>query len=95
MRLEGAVSEAEERIEAAIVDPGRGPEERILAAETRQEMWAAIGCLPPTQRAAVILRYYLDLSEADLAFELACPPGTVKWRLHAARKCLRILLQPQ
>lgn len=75
-------------------DPAPGPVELAEAAETRQAIRDALGRLPPAQRAAIVLRYYLDLSEAELANELACPPGTVKWRLHAARQRLRALLRP-
>jgi RNA polymerase sigma-70 factor (ECF subfamily) len=77
-----------------LADPGPGPDDLMEAAEFRQTVWAALGELPPAQRAAIVLRYYLDLSEAEMADELACPPGTVKWRLHAARKRLRTLLRP-
>ena len=39
---------------------------------------AAVRALPSRQRAVVILRYWLDWSEADIAAALACRPGTVK-----------------
>jgi RNA polymerase sigma-70 factor (ECF subfamily) len=77
-----------------LADPDPGPDDLTEAAELRQTVWAALGRLPPAQRAAIVLRYYLGLSEAEMADELACPPGTVKWRLHAARKRLRTLLRP-
>lgn len=77
-----------------LADPAPGPVEMAEAAETRQAIRDALGRLPPAQRAAIVLRYYLDLSEAELAEELACPPGTVKWRLHTARQRLRALLRP-
>jgi len=77
-----------------LADPSPGPADLVEAAETRQAVWAALGRLPPAQRAAIVLRYYLGLSEAEMADELACPPGTVKWRLHAARRRLRRLLRP-
>jgi RNA polymerase sigma factor (sigma-70 family) len=38
----------------------------------------AIAALPPKRRAAVVLRFYLDLSEADIAETLGVRPGTVK-----------------
>lgn len=38
----------------------------------------AVAALPPKRRAAVVLRYYLDLSEADIAQTLGVRPGTVK-----------------
>ena len=77
-----------------LVDPSPGPADLAEAAETRQAIWSALGKLPPAQRAVIVLRYYLGLSEAEMADELACPLGTVKWRLHAARKRLRALLRP-
>ena len=77
-----------------LADPSPGPDDLMEAADLRQDVRAALGRLPPAQRAAIVLRYYLDLSEAEMADELACPPGTVKWRLHAARKRLRTLLRP-
>ena len=90
-----AGSEGEETSLADLLaDPGPGPDDLLEAAELRQTIWAALGELPPVQRAAIVMRYYLDLSEAEMADELACPPGTVKWRLHAARKRLRTLLRP-
>jgi len=90
-----AGSEGEETSLADLLaDPGPGPEDLVETEEIRQTVWAALGKLPPVQRAAIVLRYYLDLSETEMADELACPPGTVKWRLHAARKRLRTLLRP-
>lgn len=90
-----AGSEGEETSLADLLaDSGPGPDDLVEAAEIRQVIWAALGKLPPAQRAAIVLRYYLGLSEAEMANELACPPGTVKWRLHAARERLRTLLRP-
>ncbi|MGA9347681.1 MAG: sigma-70 family RNA polymerase sigma factor [Anaerolineae bacterium] len=77
-----------------LADPSSGPNGLMEAVELRQTVWAALGKLPPAQRAAIVLHYYLDLSEAEMADELAYPPGTVKWRLHTARKRLRALLRP-
>ncbi len=65
---------------------------RLLAAETEAAIWAALGELSAEQRTAVVLRYYLDLSESEMAARLACPPGTVKSRLYHARRRLRELL---
>jgi RNA polymerase sigma-70 factor (ECF subfamily) len=71
-----------------------GPERAAEQAETADEVWAALGQLNPAQRAAVVQRYYLGLTEAEIAAELGCPPTTIKARLHAARERLRSLLRP-
>ena len=52
----------------------------------------ALAKLPPRQRAAVVQRYYLEMSEREIAEALAAPTGTVKWLLNAARTRLRALL---
>ena len=52
-------------------------------------MWAALQQLPPRQRAAVVLRYYEDLSEAQTAEALGCAVGTVKSQVSAALSKLR------
>ncbi|MEA4907472.1 MAG: sigma-70 family RNA polymerase sigma factor [Chloroflexi bacterium] len=77
-----------------LVDGTPLPEELVERAETRQALWQALEQLPPRQRAAIVLRYYLGMSEADMAGELDGPAGTVKWWLHSARQRLRRLLGP-
>ena len=53
------------------------PAPDALAAD-RDQLRRALADLPVRQRSAVVLRYYLDLSEAATADAMACPPGTVK-----------------
>ncbi len=45
---------------------------------TVDDMWTRLQALRPRQRAAIILRYYEDLSESQTADILGCPVGTVK-----------------
>jgi RNA polymerase sigma-70 factor (sigma-E family) len=52
----------------------------------------AIRGLPPRQREAVILRYYEDLPEAEIAKVLGCSVGTVKSQLAKARSSLSVAL---
>jgi DNA-directed RNA polymerase specialized sigma24 family protein len=72
-----------------------GPEEQAVTNDTRRAVWRALERLSPEHRAAVILRYFLDLSEAEMVVELDRPLTTVKWWLHAARQQLKALLHPQ
>lgn len=46
--------------------------------DVRTDLWAALGTLPPRQRAALVLRYYEDLSEQDTADVLRCSIAAVK-----------------
>lgn len=77
-----------------VTDSGAEPGISWEKAETRQEVWAALGTLSPAQRSAIVQRYYLGLSEAEMASVSNCPPGTIKSRLHGARERLRLLLRP-
>lgn len=71
---------------------GANIEELALASETAEAIGEALRRLTPAQRSAIVLRYYLDLSESEMAERLAVPPGTVKSRLNSARQRLRRLL---
>jgi RNA polymerase sigma-70 factor, ECF subfamily len=50
-----------------------------------------LDALPEPQRAAILLRYYHDLPEDEIAEVLGCPRGTVKSRLHTAMTTLKTL----
>jgi len=62
--------------------------------EQRDEMWTLVQTLPPKQRAAVVLRYYEDLSEADTADALGCSIGNVKSQTSRAIATLRSRVSP-
>ena len=51
-------------------------------------MLAALGDLPPHLREVVVLRYYVELSEREIATAIGRRPGTVKSRLHEAKERL-------
>jgi RNA polymerase sigma-70 factor (sigma-E family) len=53
--------------------------------ETSRLVWEAVRDLPERQRACVVLRYYDDLPEAQIADVLGCSVGTVKSQLAKAR----------
>lgn len=75
-------------------DPHPGPEELWEQRELADAIIEALAALPPAERVAIVRRYYLGLSEAEMAAASRAPVGTIKWRLHAARERLRLLLQP-
>ncbi|MBI1280780.1 MAG: sigma-70 family RNA polymerase sigma factor [Anaerolineaceae bacterium] len=68
------------------------PDTIIETAETEALIWQVLGQLSATQRAVIVLRFYLDFSEAEIAEQLAIPTGTVKSRLHHAKRQLYSLL---
>jgi RNA polymerase sigma-70 factor (sigma-E family) len=53
--------------------------------ETTRLVWDAVRDLPERQRACVVLRYYGDLPESEIAEALDCSVGTVKSQLSKAR----------
>lgn len=77
--------------------PGMLLRDRSLPYEDRlgeeESMQQALGNLSQKLRAVVVLRYYWDLSHAEIAQILEIPLGTVKSRLDLAIKTLRTLLE--
>lgn len=67
-------------------------EEQVEFVQLKGEILAALDRLSSRQRAAVVQRYYLGMSEKEMADTLEAAPGTVKWLLNAARTRLRELL---
>jgi RNA polymerase sigma-70 factor (sigma-E family) len=76
---------AGESVPEPAAPPVDGPEDRMA-------LWPLVCSLPPRQRAVIVLRYYEQLSEAEIADALACSPGNVKSTAHRALQNLRIAL---
>lgn len=75
-----------ERVRAQRRQAGVDPAARIgLALDVEQRVRA----LPARLREVLLLRFYQDLGEAEIAQVLRIPRGTVKSRLHAALRALR------
>lgn len=59
-------------------EPVWSAESAVLLGEDRREVLLALRALPRRQREALVLRYYLDLSEAEIAEAMGVSRGTVK-----------------
>ena len=83
-----------EETQLDIPDPGKSPEELLMAAEDRAALTKAINALPVEYREILTLRAINDMSYTEIAEVLKLREGTVKSRLSRARLALRnILLQ--
>jgi RNA polymerase sigma-70 factor (sigma-E family) len=71
-------------------DPRSG--DPVTAADLRPALLAALGTLTPQQRAIVVLRYFDDRSETEVADLLGVSPGTVKST--ASRAVAQLRVQP-
>ena len=71
-------------------EPAWGGNVEEIAEHDR--VWRAVLSLPPRQRQVTVLRYYEDLTEAQIAETLGMAPGTVKSHSHAAARRLAELL---
>jgi RNA polymerase sigma-70 factor (sigma-E family) len=72
--------------------PAWSAESAALASEERREVLRALARLPARQREALVLRYYLDLSEAETASAMRISRGTAKSTAARGIASLRQLL---
>ena len=75
-----------------LVSGSPAPEDWVVTEENRRAVWAALAQLSPVQRAAVVMRHYLEMSAVEMAQETSGSVAAVKWRLHAARRRLKKIL---
>jgi RNA polymerase sigma-70 factor (sigma-E family) len=76
------VADPDDRDLPAVADPA-GPQ------ASRDAAWRLLRGLPPAQRAVLVLRYYEDLADAEIAAILGCSPATVRSRAARALAVLR------
>ncbi len=72
-----------------MVDPKPGPDQVIETEEMRQRVWKALMKLSPEQRAAIIMRHFLEMNVAEITQELNRPSTTIRWWLRIAQNRLR------
>ena len=82
------------RLAELLTSPASQPERLLEEKEIRENILRAIQSLLPEQRAVVVMRYFLGLSEAEMSLQLDRPLSTIKWWLRGARKSLRNLMNP-
>ena len=75
--------------------PGESAEARALISEEHRQVLAAIRSLPARQREALVLRFYLDLDEEEIAASMRISRGTVKSTTSRALAALGRLLGEQ
>jgi RNA polymerase sigma factor (sigma-70 family) len=73
----------------------RQGEAQFLQIEARSEILDLLARLPLRQRAVIVLRYFEDLSEADIATQLDWPIGTVKSTASRALEAMQRTLYAQ
>jgi RNA polymerase sigma-70 factor (ECF subfamily) len=84
--------EEEPSVLGSLLEKAASVEEQVEFNSLKRQILEALSKLPPRQRAAVVQRYYLEMSEKEMSEALGAPTGTVKWLLSAARDRLRALL---
>ncbi len=76
-----------------LLSRARSVESQVEFSQLKKEIMCALTRLSPRQRAVIVQRYYLGMSEQEMALDLEIAPGTVKWLLNAARARLRAMLK--
>lgn len=70
------------------------PDPAPVAELGADELWDALGVLRDRERAAIVLRFYDDLTEDEIASVLACRPSTVRSLVHRGLARLRKEIEP-
>jgi RNA polymerase sigma-70 factor (ECF subfamily) len=68
-------------------------EDHAIQKESNEALWHAIHAMNEKHRIPIVLRYYHDLSVAEIANILQIPEGTVHSRLNTARRLLHDVLK--
>jgi RNA polymerase sigma-70 factor, ECF subfamily len=92
LSLEEHINEPTAQLAQWLTDSTPLPEQLLEQKETYQHILRAIQSLPPEQRAVIVMRYFLDMSEADMSEKADRALSTIKWWLRDARKRLHHLM---
>lgn len=75
-----------------VPDTAPNPETQVEMQELEDRVEKLLDRLSPDQRAVIVLRYYVNVTESQMADMLDVPTGTIKSRLFSARRQLRRLI---
>ena len=78
LALDGGTKRSRRRAELSEREPGESAALAAAPNDAHDDLYAALAELAPRQRAVLVLRYFLDLPEAEVATALRCSVGTVK-----------------
>jgi RNA polymerase sigma-70 factor (ECF subfamily) len=84
--------DADESVLAELTSRVESVEAQVESSEVQSQILDAMQKLSPRQRAVIVQRYFLEMSEKEMAAESGAAAGTIKWLLNAARQRLRGLL---
>ncbi len=93
LALHGGAKRSRNRAELKATPPAETTAQ-AARLDIDDRLFDALAALPPRQRAALVLRYFLDLSEAEVAAALSCSLGTVKSSTSRGLKRLEETLRP-
>jgi RNA polymerase sigma-70 factor, ECF subfamily len=91
-RKQNREAELREELADAPVELAEGPDNWLIQREQEAGFMNLLNQLPPSQRAVVLLHYLEDFSLAEIAGITGVGVGTVKSRLHYARRALQKLI---
>lgn len=95
-RIAGTDQLVEEAISEEVLEQENGcisPEDRLIKKEVKEQVRQAVGRLDEKYRIPVYLYYTVELSIEQIGTIMKLPKGTVKSRLHKARKLLKVELE--
>ena len=98
LAVDGADRRNRRRAELSLADAAANRPDPVATnghLDNRAVLIAALAQLPPRQRAVLVLRYFLDLPEAEAAAALGCSLGTVKSSASRGLARLEQALQPE
>jgi RNA polymerase sigma-70 factor (ECF subfamily) len=70
-------------------------QEADFSAEDAEQIHVLLGKLAPEHREVLLLRFMEDMSYQDIAEVIACPIGTIRSRIHYAKRALQELMEKE